>query len=989
MEKRLIDALNGTGENYILPFFWQHGEEEALLCEGMERIRESGIRAVCVESRPHPDFLGDTWWRDMDIIMRKEKELGMRVWVLDDAHFPSGYCNGQVGEDSPYGKTYLTHYCVDAVGPLKNCSFMIHLEQGEELVGVTLGKRDREKPFRMTDIQDMTENVAAGRVFADIPEGTWCVTVIKTTRKGTGRKNYISTIDRAAVRFFIDTVYEAHYARYSEDFGGTFAGFFSDEPEIGNCLGEYRHDAHIGQPDMRLPWSKEVEAALREAWGASFVKNLISLWMDTDEKQNAGQADSEDRYRFGEQAAEICRTNRTGLFRCQFMDLISRLYGENFCMQIGDWCREHGVEYIGHVIEDGGSHAHLGLGTGHFFRALGGQDMSGIDVVLQQIRPQLDDCPFYSIGGTSFYHGELFHYGLAKMGVSLGHLDEKKKGRTMCEVFGAYGWSEGLKLMKWLMDHMLVNGVNYYVPHAFTMKTFPDPDCPPHFYARGMNPQFPYFRYLMEYCNRVSHLIQGGRHVPCAALLYTAEQEWMGSYRPFEKDAKILTRNQIDFDVLPADYLLSVGVENGKLRWGNEEVSVLIVPGSQCIRENLADWIDEAAKQGLAVIFTEQIPQVLGEDGTLAVRWGAVSCGDIPCKGVSCGPVMKKQEELAEYLRTMGCFELKTEGEEPWLRYYHYEQENGGFWLFFTESVTERTDTVVFFQGKKPEHACWYDPWTNQLKLCQWTADGGLKLNLSPYEMQILYTGEVEAAFAGEAADVFAGNAADVFAGGAADAFAGNAADSFGGEAADVFAGSAADVFAGGAADAFAGNAADSFAGEMANVFADETAGVSSGEMEVGWTQRKNGKEQKQVICLDAGAWSLSTKEAGTSEEISQTGFAAPGDISLPDRMPDFSGTMYYRTVFDAAADWKCGLNLGEVYETAAVRVNGTLAGVRIAPPYQFELTGLLRDGTNELEIEVVNTLVNRQRDFMSMTMPMEPSGLIGPVELIHSTGNQ
>ena len=61
--------------------------------------------------------------------------------------------------------------------------------------------------------------------------------------------------------------------------------------------------------------------------------------------------------------------------------------------------------------------------------------------------------------------------------------------------------------MKWLLDHMLVNGINYFVPHAFSMKDFPDPDCPPHFYARGMNPQFPYFKNLMEYCNRVSHFI--------------------------------------------------------------------------------------------------------------------------------------------------------------------------------------------------------------------------------------------------------------------------------------------------------------------------------------------------------------------------------------------------------------------------------------------------------------------------------------------------
>ena len=40
----------------------------------------------------------------------------------------------------------------------------------------------------------------------------------------------------------------------------------------------------------------------------------------------------------------------------------------------------------------------------------------------------------------------------------------------MCEIFGAYGWMEGTKLMKWLVDHMLVRGINWLVPHAFSPK---------------------------------------------------------------------------------------------------------------------------------------------------------------------------------------------------------------------------------------------------------------------------------------------------------------------------------------------------------------------------------------------------------------------------------------------------------------------------------------------------------------------------------------
>ena len=79
---------------------------------------------------------------------------------------------------------------------------------------------------------------------------------------------------------------------------------------------------------------------------------------------------------------------------------------------------------------------------------------------------------------------------------------------------------------------MLVRGVNFFVPHAFSQAAFPDPDCPPHMYARGQNPQFRHYRQLNDYTNRVAHLLSGGRHIAPAAVLYHAEAEWSGAWMP-------------------------------------------------------------------------------------------------------------------------------------------------------------------------------------------------------------------------------------------------------------------------------------------------------------------------------------------------------------------------------------------------------------------------------------------------------------------------
>ena len=55
--------------------------------------------------------------------------------------------------------------------------------------------------------------------------------------------------------------------------------------------------------------------------------------------------------------------------------------------------------------------------------------------------------------------GEFFHYALGKMGASGGHLDPKKKGRTMCELFGAYGWGLDVPAMKQLADSLKQQGI--------------------------------------------------------------------------------------------------------------------------------------------------------------------------------------------------------------------------------------------------------------------------------------------------------------------------------------------------------------------------------------------------------------------------------------------------------------------------------------------------------------------------------------------------
>ena len=97
MERHLQECLTDNFDRkYIFPFFWQHGESHDLLKEEMDAMYACGIRQVCVESRTHEEFGNDAWWTDFGFILDYARQRGMKVWLLDDKRFPTGYANGYV-----------------------------------------------------------------------------------------------------------------------------------------------------------------------------------------------------------------------------------------------------------------------------------------------------------------------------------------------------------------------------------------------------------------------------------------------------------------------------------------------------------------------------------------------------------------------------------------------------------------------------------------------------------------------------------------------------------------------------------------------------------------------------------------------------------------------------------------------------------------------------------------------------------------------------
>ncbi len=116
-----------------------------------------------------------------------------------------------------------------------------------------------------------------------------------------------------------------------------------------------------------------------------------------------------------------------------------------------------------------------------------------------------------------------------------------------------------------------------------------------------------------------------------------------------------------------------------------------------------------------------------------------------------------------------------------------------------------------------------------------------------------------------------------------------------------------------------------------------------------------------------------------------ESGPKRAGDWSTGSVLENYSGGAWYRRTValeDASSGGRVRLHLGDVAATAEVRWNGQLVGVRVAPPWTFDVSDHVRTGTNRVEILVCNTLANHYQTIPTSYRGSPRSGLIGPVSL-------
>ena len=220
-------------------------------------MEDAGIGGYFMHARGGlaTEYMGKEWFDNVRASIEEGDRLGMHSWAYDENGWPSGFGGGKVNG---------------------------------------LGDEYRQKSLHCEPLTD--ENKDAENTL-----------LIKDGKRYFYRINefYVDTLDAKVIKVFIDEI----YAKYYEEFGSSFDGFFTDEPQI------LRGDGY--------PWSFILEESFKERYGYSLVENLDMLFVDKDGSERV---------------------------RLDYWQLVTDLFSEAFFKQIYDWCDAHGYKLTGHLV---------------------------------------------------------------------------------------------------------------------------------------------------------------------------------------------------------------------------------------------------------------------------------------------------------------------------------------------------------------------------------------------------------------------------------------------------------------------------------------------------------------------------------------------------------------------------------------------------------------------------------------------------------------
>ncbi|HVP00918.1 MAG TPA: glycosyl hydrolase [Bryobacteraceae bacterium] len=504
-------------------------------------------------------------------------------------------------------------------------------------------------------------------------------------------------------------------------------------------------------------------------------------------------------------------------------------------------------------------------------------------------------------------------------------------------------FADTLEQLKLCSDLHFLSGINalYGVTYAYSPVELGAPGWVPYFgpSTNHTAPFWPYFSHLADYVNRASYFLQRGKPVADVAVYLPTEDamseagterflpNWavrdklssngappefrLKNALHYESDVvKGIITSGYSFDGIDTFTLNSgMRVDDGRLRLGDGDYSVVVLPNLVGIDPESIEKLEQFVESGGVLIATQRLPErawgFLDRDSrTARVRAAAERLfGPRPSAyrelGIGKGVAVFAPDEQGSFLKALRLRQPAVRWRVASEHVACVQRRLGDRDYFFIANTSEQPVSLegTFRVGHKaPEFWNPMDGSASPGVVFEHVAEG----TTVPVELGPR--------------------------------------------------GSAALVFAPGTREPLASRTNLRLTASGAKVFEDGTYFVV----------REGRRREIAVSGIPAAErleirWRLTCGEHKTPLEALQSWTEIPA-------IRFFSGRGVYEGEFEYAAREGVGveLDLGEVHETADVRINGKPAEVLWMRPYSVDIAGLLRPGRNTIQVDVTNLLINK-----------------------------
>lgn len=263
-------------------------------------LKNAGIQQVMIYPRSGCElqYMSDEWFEMIGFFLRCAKQLGMKIWLYDDFNWPSGDAAGEVTANPSHRLKFIKI-------------------SGED----------------------------SGKIISSTDEGDTLYF---------GENAFTNLMSVEAVDCFINHTHEKYYERFSEHFGDTIVGIFTDEPAVGYGCG---NDA--------LPYYDELPMDYLTACGRDFYSDI---------------------------------ENENPELTVVAMKVIAERFKSVYINRLVQWCKSHKIIMTGHLMNDNTPFNSV-RASGDLLKCLSGFMLPGVD----EIHTNLKSGWLYTLLGAAQY----------------------------------------------------------------------------------------------------------------------------------------------------------------------------------------------------------------------------------------------------------------------------------------------------------------------------------------------------------------------------------------------------------------------------------------------------------------------------------------------------------------------------------------------------------------------------------------------------------